>query len=246
MYRGEGVQDRMTSEELADLAEQAKQAELAEQAKQAELAELKKLRTQRGAPLPMIERPLKSGIRNADNEEPRFDDGDEKKSHDVVERCPNGKIRGRSTAAIYVIVRVNLDSRGGGDVDADVLGYSYDANYGQPFMEIVAAKDAFNVFWSYEKNLGRGPCFDPVGDDGEDKPLPAERFMMWDDIKEDLDGVPSMTVAAITIYEAAEAGTDPNDARTRRAIRRYKFMKAELTINDYMAIETSGDQKFLA
>lgn len=178
-----------------------------------------------------------SGIRNADDEEPRFDDS---KCHDVVARCKNGTVTGRSTAPIHVIIRINLNGR---DTDADVMGYSYSPDLGLPYMELIAAKDAFNVFWDYRKN--GSPCFDPIRDDGSERPLPSGRFMMWDEFEDDLDGMPKVTLGSITLYEAADPDTDPTKPDSHKPFRRYKFMTAQPTINDYMAIETVGDRKFI-
>jgi len=185
---------------------------------------------------PMI-RERKNAVICADDVEPVFD---EKVSHDVVERCPNGKIKGKSTSPIYVIIRINLD---GVDTDADVLGYSYGSDYGCPFMEMVAARDAFGKFWNYKDG---SPCFDPIKDDGSERPLPDGRFLMWDEIEEDYDGIPSVTIGSLTIYEAKEE-TKPGepDNTVRRPIRRYKMMQAQPSLNDFMAIETTGDRKFL-
>ena len=175
----------------------------------------------------------KNGISCADGVEPVFDD---KVSHDVVERCPNGKIKGRSTAPVYVIIRINLD---GVDTDADVLGYSYGPDYGCPFMETVAARDAFGKFWNYKDG---SPCFDPIKDDGSERPLPTDRFLMWDEIEEDYDGIPSVTIGSLTIYEAKAEG---DSEIARKPIRRYKMMQAQPSLNDFMSIETEGDRKFL-
>lgn len=172
----------------------------------------------------------RTGMVCADNVEPVFD---ESTSHDVVARCPNGKIKGRSTAPIYVIIRINLD---GTDTDADVIGYSYASEYGNPFMENIAARDAFGKFWNYKDG---SPCYDPVKDDGTERPFPEGRFIMWDEVDPDYEGIPSVTVGSITIYEAKEAD------KNRRPIRRYKMMQAQPTINDFMSIETAGDKKFL-
>ena len=174
-----------------------------------------------------------TGMVCADEEEPKFD---EKVNHDVVSRCPNGKIKGKSTAPIYVIVRIDLD---GVDTDADILGYSYSPDYGCPFLENIAARDCFGKFWNYKDG---SPCFDPIRDDGSERPLPEGRFIMWEEIEPDYDGIPSVTVGAITIYEAKEEAKKEED---RRPIRRYKLMQAQISPNDFLAIETAGDRKFL-
>lgn len=173
-------------------------------------------------------------IRATKIEEPVFET-DPRKT-DVVERCPNGKIRGRSTSAIYVVVRINLD---GADTDADVIGYSWDPDYGCPFMESIAARDCFGRWWDAAKY--GSAVFDPVRDDGTEVPLPAEKFMMWDEPDEEDDGIPPSTVAAITIYDMFR----PETPGTRRPLRRYKLERAQPTIRDYVAIETEGDRKFL-
>lgn len=169
-------------------------------------------------------------VRNADDEEPVFDDTVE---HNVVKRCQNGVVKGRSTAPIYVIVRIHL---AGEDTDADILGYSYSPQYGCSFMEAVAAKDAFGTTWDYKHG---SPCFDPVTDDGSLRAFPQGRFIMWDEPEEPCDGIPSATVGSITVYEADKG------MEQRETIRRYKFMQAQPTLNDFLAIETEGDRKFI-
>ena len=173
----------------------------------------------------------KTGMVNADDEEPTFDDG---VCHDVVERCPNGKIRGISTGAVYVVIRANLDGK---YTDCDVLGYSHFPDFGSSYIEKVAARDCYGTFWDYKQG---NPCFDPIAEDGSEREPPDCKFMMWDESDMDRDVIDTITVSAITIYAAKEAGE-----ADRRPIRRYKLQKAELTIDDYMALETSGDQKFL-
>jgi len=182
----------------------------------------------------------KNRMRCADNEEPTFDEG---RCTDVSLRCPNGRLRGVSTAAIYTVLRVNME---GEEPDADVLGYSYSEQFGCPFIETVAARDAFGRFWNFSKE--GSPCYDPYDDAGELRPPPAGRFLMWDEPEEDDEGIPSPTRASLTIYDAREGeptGDVLADLQKRKAIRRYKFVLTQPTINDMVAIETEGDKLFL-
>jgi len=159
-------------------------------------------------------------LKSVSIEEPDFET-----ASDVVAKCPNGKIKNRSTSAIYVIMRIDLD---GPDTDADVLGYSYDMEYGCPFIESIAARDAFGKFWDFKKQ--GSPCFDPLDDDGLPRAPPAGRFMMWDL----LDAEESLTAASLTIYQ-----------NSAKPLRRYKLCLAQPTINDFLAIETEKDKLFL-
>lgn len=156
---------------------------------------------------------------------------------DVVARCPNGKIKGRSTAAIFVVMRINVE---GVDTDADVMCYSHETQFAGRFMEYIAARDCFGQDWNPKHGSA---VWSPYRDDGSDRPVPPGRFMMWDEQEEDIDGVPPPTVCSLTIYDSAPEGYVEGDART--PIRRYKLVSTNITIHDYMAIETAGDTKFI-
>lgn len=171
-------------------------------------------------------------IREEEVKDPDYDEDIKTgKCMKVMDKCTQGRARGLSSNPIFVVIRVELD---GADTDADVLGYSHSEDYGCPFIETIAARDAFGTFWNYKKN--GSPCFDPIADDGSERPLPNGRFIMWDEPDEpNPDGLMEMTRASLTIYEA---GTD------HKPIRRYKLVMAQPTINDYMAMETAGDLLF--
>jgi hypothetical protein len=141
-----------------------------------------------------------------------------------------------SLKPILVCIRVNLAGR---DTDADVLGFSRNLELGGGFLEVVAARDIYAKFWDHRK-FG-SPCFDPFTDEGDLKPLPPGKFIMWDEIEQHPD-IPSTTRASITAYDAAEPDTDPNDLGKRKAIRRFKLSLAQPTINDLMAVNTEGDR----
>ncbi len=148
-----------------------------------------------------------------------------------------GTIRGRSTASLYVVIKIDLD---GPATDADAMGYSYDKEYGCPFIETIAARDCFGKFWDFK---GQGsPCFDPIDDDGNTRPLPKRRFMMWDELDEESpeDCIPRTIAASLTIYDYDA------ESATHRAARRYKLCMVQPTIDDYVAIETEGDKLFLS
>ena len=171
------------------------------------------------------------GIKETKVEEPVFD---EKRCTDVVKRCPNGKIRGRSTASIYVITRLNID---GENTTSDVIGFSYEDKFGSQFVEMIAAKELYGRDWNYSNG---SPCFDPFREDGTERPLPTHKFMMWDEIEQDYDGVVSMVSRSLTIYGEKEEGRED-----RRAIKRYLVSQAQLCLLDYIAMETDGDRKFI-
>lgn len=174
---------------------------------------------------------MSAGIKETKVEDPVFD---EKRCTDVVARCPNGKIRGRSTSSIFVIIRITID---GENSDADVIAYSYEGVFGSSFVELVAAKELYGRDWNPSNG---SPCFDPFREDGSEKPLPPHKFMMWDEVDDDYDGVPSMVRYSLTVYGDEEEGrTD------RRAIKRYKVTEAQLSLRDFVAIETDGDRKFI-
>ena len=168
--------------------------------------------------------------------DPKFDDDVE---HDVVARCPNGKIQGRSSAPIYVVIRIDFDDEG---TDADVVAYSYDTDLGCTFIETIAARTTFGKFWNFKTN--GSPCFDPICDDGSVRDPPNGRFMMWDEIEQDDADVPDTTKASLTIYDLDETGST-NSKPKYKPIQRYKLCIAQPTINDYVAIETTGDKFFL-
>lgn len=157
-------------------------------------------------------------------------------STDVVARCPNGRVRGRSSAPIYVLFRVQLD---GPDTDADVIGHSFDDIVGHTTIERMAAREAFGRDWNYQKD--GSPAFDPIRDDGTTRPPPPGRFIMWDDIQPDIDGIPSDCRGCVTVYDAYH----PETPDTRKAISRYKLMVSQPTLEDFMLMETAGDLKFL-
>lgn len=150
--------------------------------------------------------------------------------HDVVAKCRNGKKK-LPTAPIYVVIRVNLQ---GVDTDADVISYSYDPDFGSKFVEQIASTEVFGKFWDYDKN--GSPCFDPFNDDGSEKPLPKDKFMMWDEesLDERLDeqGMPIGACPTLIIFD----GEIP--------IRKYKVALAQLTVRDLVSIETEGDKFF--
>jgi hypothetical protein len=152
--------------------------------------------------------------------------------HDVVAKCPNGKLK-RNTAPIYVVIRVDVD---GADTDADVIAYSYDADFGSKFIEQIACRETYGKFWDYKKD--GSPCFDPYTDDGEERPFPDGRFMMWDEttLEDETDeaGMPMPATPTLVIFDGPD----------HHAIRKYKLSLAQLTINDYMSIETEGDRFF--
>jgi hypothetical protein len=137
---------------------------------------------------------------------------------------------------LLICIRIDL---AGKDTDADVIGYSRDVSLGGSFLEIIAARDIHGKFWDFRKN--GSPCFDPIADDGTLNPLPAGKFLMWDEIEQHPD-IPSTTRASITAYAAAEDGSDPSDISARRAVRRFKLSVAQPTINDLMATSTEGDR----
>jgi hypothetical protein len=150
--------------------------------------------------------------------------------HDVVAKCPNGKKR-LPTASIHVVIRVNLQ---GIDTDADVIAYSYDSDFGSKFVEQIASTEVFGRFWNYEKN--GSPCFDPLNDDGSEKPMPKGKFMMWDldSLEETVDdqGMPVKPCPTLIIFD----GETP--------IRKYKVALAPITVQDLVSIETEGDKFF--
>jgi hypothetical protein len=177
--------------------------------------------------------PIKEMIRSEEVKDPDFEkEIAEGRCRPVMDKCKNGKVRGRSSAPIYVVIRIDLD---GADTDADVLGYSYSEDCGCPFIETVAARDAFGAFWNFQKN--GSPCFDPIADDGSTRQPPTGRFIMWDELEEsaDPDNLPDTTKASLTIYEAGD---------DHKPIRRYKLVMAQPTINDYVQMETAGDLLF--
>lgn len=163
--------------------------------------------------------------------DPKFEEGPE---HDVVARCPNGKIRGRSSAPIYVIMRVDMENPD--EIDADVIAYSYENDLGSRFVETIAARDTFGKFWDFGAH--GSPCFDPFRDDGSQRDFPPGRFMMWDEPEDEAPECPRSTISSLTIYDGDAPGKP-------RAIRRYKVCLAQPTINDYIAMETEGDKLFL-
>lgn len=150
--------------------------------------------------------------------------------HDVVAKCPNGKKK-LPTSSIFVVIRVNLQ---GVDTDADVIAYSYDPDFGSKFVEQVASTEVYGKFWDYEKN--GSPCFDPVNEDGSEKPIPQGKFMMWDEEsaedKQDDSGMPIVACPTLIIFD----GETP--------IRKYKIALAQLTVQDLISIETEGDRFF--
>jgi hypothetical protein len=137
---------------------------------------------------------------------------------------------------LLICIRIDL---AGKNTDADVLGFSRNLDLGGGFMETVAARDIYGKFWDFRKN--GSPCFDPFTDEGELKPLPVGKFIMWDELEQHPD-IPNTTKASITAYAAAEANTNPNDLSKRQAIRRFKLSLAQPTINDLMATNTDGDR----
>ena len=153
--------------------------------------------------------------------------------HDVVARCPNGRLH-RPVDDVYVIVRINLDED---DVDADAIAYSYDTRFGSQFVEQIACRELYGRFWDHDKE--GSPCFDPFGDGGESRPLPRGSFMMWDDDGSSEDdkatGLPKEAVPSLTIYGEGPAHV---------ALKRYKVARVQLTIQDLMSIETDGDKFF--
>lgn len=161
--------------------------------------------------------------------------------HDVIAKCPNGKIRGRITDNLYVVMRVDMEDPQ--NVDADVLAYSYDPDEcGCQFMETVAARDCYGKWWDFAKD--GSPCFDPYRSDGTEKPPPPGKFMMWDETEVSQDGLPDTTVASLTIYN--NSGISSSAAASGIvAIRRYKLATAQPTVNDYIQCETEGDRVFL-
>lgn len=174
-------------------------------------------------------------IRSTKVEDPVFEEDPAKTN--VLARCPNGKVRGRSTAPVYVVIRINLEDAD--NVDADVIGYSWDPDIGMPFIESIAARDCFGKWWNADKY--GSAVYDPVRDDGTEAPVPPEKFMMWDEIEGDCDGMLTPTAASLTVYDMFR----PETPDVRKPLRRYKLACAQLTIKDYVAIETDGDRKFL-
>jgi len=172
---------------------------------------------------------------------------------DIIARCPNGKIRGRITDNLYVVMRVDMEDLQ--NVDADVLAYSYDPDEcGCQFMETIAARDCYGKWWDFTKD--GSPCFDPYRSDGTEKPPPPGKFMMWDETGGSGDSVPDTTVASITIYNNCGGGMSSSSSSSSSssttviptgilAIRRYKLVTAQPTINDYIQCETEGDRVFL-
>lgn len=149
--------------------------------------------------------------------------------HDVVKKCKLGRKK-LPTNPIFVIIRVEID---GENSDARVIAYSYDSDIGSRFIEEIAAKEVYGRFWDIEKE--GSPCFDPINENGEEKPLPDGMFLMWDEDTGDLDEYGNFDTGsspALTIYNN---GT---------AIARYKLSKAHININDLMTIETEGDRFF--
>lgn len=158
----------------------------------------------------------------------------------VVSRTVYGKVRGLSSAPIYVIIRILLD---GPDTDAFVIAHSFDPLYGNKTIEQMAAREAFQCDWNYERD--GSPCFDPISEDGvSEKPLPCGRFIMWDEPEEKDDcGMPSPdsnVIDSITVYDCYRP-----ESSTRKALCRYKLMKSQPSMEDYMMMETAGDLKFL-
>ena len=139
--------------------------------------------------------------------------------NDVVLRCKNGT-RVRNTSCIYVVFRIDCECV---EPDAEVIAYSYDEDFGTAFIEQVASREVFGQFWDYKNG---SPCFDPIDDDGNVKPLPTDsRFMMWDSPSDDRP-------PTLSVFEK------------EKLVSRYKLATAYLTINDLMSIETDGDRFF--
>lgn len=146
--------------------------------------------------------------------------------HDVVARCPNGKIIGRSGADIYVVFRIDLEQ-----MDADALAYSYDEDFGGKFIEQIACREVYGKFWDFEK-MG-SPCWDPYGKDGQEMPKPKGKFMMWDEPEETApDAMPVPKAICLTVYDG------------ERAVRRYKMATIGINVFDLIAMETEGDKFF--
>lgn len=150
--------------------------------------------------------------------------------HDVVAKCRNGKLK-RATGDVYVVMRVTLAGR---ETDADAVAYSYDPDFGTPFVEQIACRELYGRFWDHKKE--GSPCFDPFDDDGNEVPPPVgRRFMMWDAEQDEFDseGMPVTPTPSLTVYDV-----------DGEPMRRYKIARVQLTINDLMAIETEGDRFF--
>jgi hypothetical protein len=152
-------------------------------------------------------------------------------AHDVVAKCKNGRLH-KPVDDLYVIFRINLE---GDCPDADAVAHSFSPDFGSLFVEQIACKELYNRFWDHEKE--GSPCFDIYDDDGEIRPFPSGKFMMWDpeDKGDDEHGLPKVNVPTLTIY---------GDGPEHKPIKRYKIAKTQLTIQDLMSIETEGDKFF--
>lgn len=198
--------------------------------------------------LPLETKHDNKGITDVGDMRPAFDD-----SKDVVSSCPNGQLKDVCTSRIYVIVRIVNNAATGASMcpsDVTVLGYSYSPEFAAPYMEEVAARALYGS--SYESMGKAFITFDPIDENGDVKPLPTGRFMMWDEPNDDEDDglfSRSQPMPSLSIYESLKESTDagrPEPNIHRAVLVMYKADLADLTVNDYMAVETAGDRKFLS
>jgi hypothetical protein len=146
--------------------------------------------------------------------------------HDVVLKCKNGK-RKLPTGDIYVLFRISTG------MNADVIAYSWDPDFGKKFIEQIACKEIFGKFWDPKDG---SPCFDPFNDDGSRRPIPNGKILIWDESTTELDfddqGMPIDPCPTLYVFDDKEP------------VCKYKMQRATVTIHDYVSIETQGDKFF--